>query len=98
MTPLLQPSKQGPPILRVFNTCYETIDEFENVRFPKPNRKPGDDFGNEASAGRDSDEKMVTYQKHELDCAAYIETARPRYILPRRQEAPWEPLYEATGY
>jgi hypothetical protein len=42
------------------DTCIETIDEFENVRFPKPTRRPGDDFGHEASAGRDADEKVVT--------------------------------------
>jgi hypothetical protein len=94
----LLPSQQGPPIMRIFSNCFEFIDELENVRFPRPTRRPGDDFGNDASAGRESDEKVVSYQKHLLDCAHYIETARPRFIMPRRQAPPDERIYEATNY
>lgn len=72
------------PQMMVFNDLYELIDEFENVRFPKAERKRGDDFGNDASAGKESEEKVITYQKHILDGLHYIETGRPEFIMPKR--------------
>jgi len=63
----------APPAMVVFRECIETIDEFENVRFPEE----------EAETLRD--EKPVTYRKHCLDCLAYIETARPGFAMPRRE-------------
>lgn len=79
--------RAAPPILRVFEDCYEWIDEAENVRYPKAKKKPGDDFGAEQGAGKDSDEKVITYQRHLLDATAYIETARPGYMMPRRHSS-----------
>lgn len=61
----------GPPRMRVFNNLYETIDEFENVRFP------------EGEPERAVDERPITYQKHCLDCLNYIETSRPRFVMLR---------------
>lgn len=63
----------GPPLLRVFNNLYETIDEFENVRFP------------EGEAERPVDERPITYQKHCLDCLHYIETDRPHFAMVGRK-------------
>jgi hypothetical protein len=73
-----------PPVMWVFEDCTECIDEFENVRFPKTKRKPGDDFGLETGAGSEAGEKPITFQKHVLDCLAYIETARPHFVIPAR--------------
>jgi len=73
----------GPPIMRVFADCYETIDEFENVRFP------------EGTPERPADERPITYQKHCLDCIHYIETARPGHILRRRMVS--QPPSNAPG-
>ena len=83
----------APPAMRVFEDCYEWIEEAENVRYPKGKRKPGDDFGNEEGAGKESDEKLVTFQRHCLDATAYIETARPGYIMPRRGQQSGGALY-----
>ena len=70
----------GPPRMRVFNTLYELIDEFENVRFP------------EGEAERLSDERPITYQKHVIDCLHYIETDRPVFRgIPRRVPPPDNP-------
>jgi hypothetical protein len=83
----LMPSQgDGPPRMRVFETCIETIDEFENVRFPE----------GEAESARD--EKPISYQKHALDCLAYIETARPGFIELRPQREQRIPICEATGW
>ena len=90
--------RPAPPKMTVFEECYETIDEFENVRFPKGKRKPGDDFGSDDAAGSDRDEKPITYQKHCLDGLHYIETARPHFVMPRRSGAKYEPLDKATNY
>lgn len=78
----------GPPEMYIFRNLYETIDEFENVRFPKSKPKPGDDFTAEQSAKREIDEKVVTYQKHCLDCLHYIETSRPGFIEVSRERPP----------
>lgn len=87
-----------PPSLRVFEDCYETIDECENVRYPKTKKKPGDDFGLDGGAGQAAGETVVTFQRHALDCLAYIETARPKFVMPKRQTGEWEPLDKDTGY
>ena len=76
----------APPAMVVFEGCWETIDEFENVRYP------------EGDAEKHADEKPVTYRKHCLDCLHYIETARPHFVMPRRAGGRWEPIYQATGY
>lgn len=76
----------APPAMRVFEECYETIDEFENVRY------------SEETPERLSDEKPVSYQKHCLDCLAYIETARPGFVMSKRAASSWEPLDKDTGY
>jgi hypothetical protein len=70
----------GPCHMVIFNNLFELVDEFENVRFPKGRPKPGDDFTAEGMAQRDTDEKVVTYQKHVIDCLHYMETARPKFI------------------
>ena len=44
----------GAPRMRIFNNLFELIDEFQNVRFP------------EGEAERASDERPISYQKHEL--------------------------------
>ena len=67
----LMPSAQGPPRERIFRDCYEIIDEYENVRFP------------EGDPERPADERPITYRKHLLDCRAYIETARPGFVMLR---------------
>lgn len=90
-------SRQAPQMV-VFEGCYEAIDEFENVRYPKTKKRPGDDFGVEAGAGQESGEKVVTFQKHVLDCLAYIETARPKFIQPGRRRSTFQPIYESTAY
>src|SRR5260221_949284 len=38
----LAASKQGPPRMHVFENLYELIDELENVRFPRGERRSGD--------------------------------------------------------
>lgn len=78
--------KEAPPAMMVFEDCYETIDEFENVRFP------------EGTPERPADERPITYQKHCLDCLHYIETARPGFIMPRRRRSTFDPIYKETGY
>jgi hypothetical protein len=94
----LAPSKQGPPRMRCFNNLYELIDEFENVRFPKGTRRPGDDFGLEGTAGREMDERPITFQRHVVDCLHYIETARPGFLAPDRRIRSVEPLYPDSSY
>lgn len=81
-------SNIGPPRMRIFNNLYETIDECENVRFPRGRPMPGDDFTLDGVAARPADEKVISYQKHCLDCIFYIETARPRFIMPMRGPIP----------
>ena len=83
----------GPCRMRIFNNLYETIDEFENVRFPKSKARIGDDFTAEQAAKREADEKVVTYQKHCLDCQHYIETGRPEFRMLKRERppAPYDP-------
>jgi hypothetical protein len=73
--------------LRVFEGCAETIDEFERVRYP------------EGDPERPADERPMTYRKHLLDCLHYIETAKPRFVLPkwlRKRRRP-EPIYASEG-
>ena len=74
--------------MRVFEGCVETIDEFERVRYP------------EGDPERPSDEKPMTYRKHLLDGLHYIETARPRFVVPKwlRRRSTREPIYSSTGY
>ncbi len=87
---LLLPEKlpdRSRPRLRVFRTCVETKDEFENVRFPSVE-----------AVERPGQEKPETYQKHMLDCAAYIAGERPSFVLPQRPRSSWEPIYKSTGY
>jgi hypothetical protein len=76
------------PVLHVFEDCVETVNEFELVRFPK-----GD-------AEKAADERPMTYRKHCLDCAAYIESALPGYVLPSvlRPQDEFNPIYPHTGY
>jgi hypothetical protein len=83
--------KPVAPILRVFEECTECIDEFENVRYPRTKKKPGDDFGVDVGAGSEGGEKILTFQKHVLDCIAYIETARAGFVMPSRS---YGPVYE----
>lgn len=74
------------PQMRVFEFCYETIREFERVRYP------------EGEPLRPADEKPVTYRKHCLDGIHYIETARPRYVAPKRSQSTFEPINPDTAY
>jgi hypothetical protein len=67
--------KQFPPLLTIFDNCEECIDEAENVRFP------------EGEPEKAVDERPITYRKHVLDCIFYMETSRPRFILPHRKIA-----------
>jgi hypothetical protein len=73
--------------MRVFEGCVETIDEFERVRYP------------EGDPERPADEKPMTYRKHVLDGLHYIETARPRFVLPKwlRRRNSREPRYSSEG-
>ena len=73
--------------LRVFEGCAETIDEFERVRYP------------EGDPERPADERPMTYRKHLLDCLHYIETAKPRFVLPKwlRKRSRSEPIYSTEG-
>jgi hypothetical protein len=82
----LMASQQGPPMMRVFDDCYELTDEFENVRYP------------EGTPERPSDEKVLTYRKHVIDCLHYIETARPGFILPRAHRNTFVPINPEVGY
>ncbi|HLJ16964.1 MAG TPA: hypothetical protein VKV15_20905 [Bryobacteraceae bacterium] len=74
--------------LRVFEGCAETIDEFERVRYP------------EGDPVRPADERPMTYRKHLLDCLHYVETAQPRFVLPKwlRSRSTWKPIHAGTGY
>ena len=74
------------PRRRIFRTCAETRAELENVRFPS-----GD-------VERPGQERPMTYRKHMLDCAHYIQSANPGFVLPRREVRSWRPIYKATGY
>jgi len=74
------------PRMRVFEFCSETIAEFQNVRFP------------EGDAERPSDEKPMTYRKHCLDGIHYIETARPRFVTPKKRGSKFKVLNKGTGY
>lgn len=76
-------SMQAP--CQVFEFCHETIREYENVRYP------------EGSAEKASEEKPMTYRKHLIDCHHYIETARPRFVAPRRGGSDYEPIYPNLG-
>lgn len=73
--------------MRVFEGCAETIDEFERVRYP------------EGDPERPSDEKPMTYRKHVLDGLHYIETARPRFVVPKwlRRRSTRELIYSSKG-
>ena len=75
-----------PPQLTVFEENYETIEEFENVRFP------------EGVAETLTDERPISYQKHLLDCLAYIWTSRPRFVTPKRIDDVFVPQYPNLGY
>lgn len=94
----LQSRIDAPPALRVFADCYETIEEFENVRYPKSEKKRGDDFGLDVGAGKDAGERPISYQKHCLDCLAYIETARPQFMMAHRPVSTRQPIYPNTAY
>lgn len=74
-------------IMHVFRGCKEIIGEFQNVRYPEGDpMKPGD-------------ERPVTYRKHCLDCAHYIETQQPRFVMLRYgRQGEVEPLNKATGW
>lgn len=74
--------------LRVFEGCDETIDEFERVRYPEGNPE------------RPADERPMTYRKHCLDCLHYIETTRPRFVLPKwlRRGSTFEIINEGVGW
>lgn len=71
--------------MRVFEGCEETIREFERVRYP------------EGEPLRPSDEKPLTYRKHCLDCITYIQTASPSFVLQRRGDSGFEPIYPNLG-
>lgn len=73
------------PRMNIFENCHECINEMERVRYP------------EGEAERPSHEKPLTYRKHVIDCVIYIQSARPRFIPPRRQGSNFEPIYPNLG-
>jgi hypothetical protein len=74
--------------MHIFDGCAETIDEFERVRYP------------EGDPERPADEKPMPYRKHLLDGLHYIETVKPRFVLPKwlRRRTVREAIYPNTGY